>query len=59
MMAVNTTKRKKQDDYNEKKSKKDRKDKNPPPFLTHFKNSNGVKYKLGDTNIFNGVTLHF
>jgi len=59
MMAVNTTKRKKQDGYNEKNSKKDRKDKEPPPFLTHFKDSNGVKYKLGDTKIFNSITFHF
>jgi len=41
MMAFNTTKRKKQDDYNEKNSKKDRTDKDPPPFLTHFKDSMG------------------
>jgi len=59
MMAVNATKRKKQDDYNEKNSKKDRKEKDPPPLLTHFKDSNGVKYKLGDTNIFNGVAFYF
>jgi len=59
MMSVNTTKRKKQNNYNEKNSKKDRKEKDPPPFFTHFKDSNGVKYKLGDTKIFNGVTFHF
>jgi len=59
MMAVKTNKRKKKDNYNEKNSKKDRQKKDPPPFLTHFKDSNGVKYKLGDTNIFNGVTFHF
>jgi len=59
MMAINTTKRKKQDNYNEKNYKKDKKEKDPLPFLTHFKDSNGVKYKLGDTKIFNGVTFHF
>ena len=30
-----------------------------PPFLTHFQDSNKVKYKVGDSKEFNGKTFYF
>ena len=30
-----------------------------PPFLTHFQDSNGTKYKVGDSKEFNGRTFYF
>jgi len=35
-------------------NKKAKFSRDPPPFATHFKDSSGTKYKLGDTKAFNG-----
>lgn len=32
---------------------------NPPPFVTHYKSAAGDKYKLGDTLNHEGATFHF
>ena len=31
----------------------------PPPFVTHYKSSEGVKYKLGDKLDHDGTTFYF
>jgi len=31
----------------------------PPPFVTHFKSSEGVKYKLADKRVHDGATFYF
>jgi hypothetical protein len=45
------------DDTDTRNSKTPKRD--PPPFVTYFKSSEGVKYKLGDKLDHNGATFYF
>ena len=48
-----------EDDVDDKPPKKKQFSKGSPPWLKHFKDENGNKYKIGDTKDFKGKTFHY
>ena len=57
MFAKDGNKRKTREDVDEDKNKRIRHQ--PPPFLTHFKNSSGTKYTVGDKREWNNHVFYF
>ena len=57
MFAKDGNKRKTREDVDTDNNKRIRHQ--PPPFLTHFKNSSGTKYTVGDKREWNNHVFYF